>query len=452
MRALQCCLLPVLALMAPAPAGGQVPRGLGETLRRADAAAYSNRIAAGEATVRAGEALASAKGLLPSLRLEGAYTRTTDPLTAFGFTLRQRVVTPEAFAPAVLNFPAAVNNVGTGAVVEQPLFNADAWLGRKAARQTALAAASGERWTRASTALDVLRAYWGAVLASDQEGTMVRALDAARSHVRDAESLVRQGMATKSDALLASVKAGEVEAALLNAQSEARLAKRALAVSLGQPEDTLFVLPESLPLPDRIRATTDLTAAASAIPGLRADVAAAREELAAESAGAQRARSLFLPRVNSFGRLDWSSAGTPFGGRSAWTAGIMVSWSPFTGGSELAEIRSARGREAVARAKAEAAEARAALELARTSDAVTVDRARLDIADAAVAQAREAHRIVARKYEGGLATVTELFEASSAETSAALRFSSARYDLIVALGEYLTALGTDLRPLLALDD
>ncbi len=452
MRSRSWCLLFLPALVWPPAAGAQGPRRLQDALRLAEMAAYPNRIAAGEADARAGEALAPYRGLLPSVRLEAGYVRTTDPLSAFGFTLRQRVVTAGAFAPAALNDPSAVGNLGTGVMIDQPLFNADAWLGRKAARQSAAAAVYAERWTHATTAIGVVRAYWGAVLAHEQERTLASALEAAQSQVRDAESMVRQGLATKSDALLATVKAGDAEASLLGARSQAGLARRALAMEMGDPGDTAFALPDSLPSPERIRAIVDAMTDGATSPAARSDVAASRSVLVAARADAARARSLFLPRLNSFGRVEWNSSGTPFGGRRAWTAGIMLSWSPFAGASELAEIRAARGRETAARAAADAAEGRAELELAQTREAVAVTRARLDIAERAVAQAREAHRIVARKYAGGVATVTELFEAAAAETAVELRFSSSRYDLITTIGERLTSQGRDLSPLFALDD
>lgn len=96
-------------------------------------------------------------------------------------------------------------------MAEVPLLNADAWYGRRAAKQGAEAAAAAARRTRSGTATDVARAYFDAVLAQGQFATMDTALKAARGHVRDAESAVRNVLATRSDALLAAVRAGEVE-------------------------------------------------------------------------------------------------------------------------------------------------------------------------------------------------------------------------------------------------
>jgi outer membrane protein TolC len=155
--------------------------------------------------------------------------------------------------------------------------------------------------------------------------------------------------------------------------------------------------------------------------------------------------------VNAFGRLDWNTAASPFGGQEAWTAGIMLSWSPFTGGAELAAAREAAARRDGASAAAEAAAARGRLELSESATALEVARARTEASGRAVDQSTEAHRIVSRRYEGGLATVVELFDAAAEETAARLSDADARYQLILALARHRRAAGQDPAALTRLD-
>jgi outer membrane protein TolC len=130
----------------------------------------------------------------------------------------------------------------------------------------------------------------------------------------------------------------------------------------------------------------------------------------------------------------------------------MLSWSPFAGASELAEIRTARGRREAARAMSEATQAQAGLELSRTRDAVDLTLARMQIAERGVAQAMDADRIVGRKYEGGLATVTDLLDAAAIETAAELADIAARYDAIIAAAEKRRAEGLGLGALVELGE
>ncbi len=434
------------------PAAAQLT--LADAMHRADRSAYGNRIAAGAAGEKQALSLAPLKGILPSVRIEAAYMRTTDPIGAFGSTMRQRAITPTDFDPGHLNYPGAIGNYQGGIVLEQPLLNADAWLGRRAALHASDASRAAEAWTRLSIRVDVVRAYFGAVLAAERATMLRSAVRSARAHQAQAEAMVRQGMVTKSDALLAAVRAGEVEAQLADAEGGAATARRQLAVQLGgdgadPPAD--MAAPTQLPSADRIRAVIGGDTVAN-VGQLRADVDAATRGLDAARADARRARSTYLPRINSFARYDWNSPDRIYGGDKSWTAGIAASWSVFGGASEMADVRGASARETAARAQVEGAQANARLDVEQTRTTLAVALMRLAIAERAVAQSAEAHRIVARKYDGGLATVVELLDAQTVETQSTLGFAQARYAAIVSAAERRRAVGSDPATLAALDD
>jgi outer membrane protein TolC len=431
----------VAALLWAAPVPAQV-LSLPDALARAEEFAYGNRIAAGQASLARSQGRAALRGILPTVRLEAGFVRTTDPIGAFGTALRQRRISQADLDPGRLNYPADTDNYLGSLVVEQPLLNADAHLGRVAAGRAAAAAEAQAAWTRSGTRLDVLRAYYGAVLAAEQERTLAAAHRAAEQHVAAAEAMERQGLVTKSDALLARVKAGEIEAELLSARGEAALAGRSLAVLLGTPEDSALELPAALPGTAAVRR---LLSADLPLEGVaaRADVRAAEQGLGAARLDVRRAQSLHLPRLNAFARYDWNSAATPFAGDENWTVGVMASWTVFGGASEWAERQAAGGRAATARAQAEAAVAQASLEVARTENARRTALLRLDVMERGAQQGAEAHRIVSRRYQGGLASVVELLEAAAVETQSALALSHARYTGIVVEGERRRAAGQD---------
>ena len=214
--------------------------------------------------------------------------------------------------------------------------------------------------------MDVARAYFGAILAREQVLTLEAATAAARAHVRAAESMVTNGLATKSDALLAAVQAGQVEAQLIGARGNAAIARAQLALMLGQPGDTAFILPDSLPSAAQIRSLLALPAGDSA--SARLDVTAAQLGIEAAQRDVRRANAAYIPRINGFGRYDWNSPDQLFGGQSSYTVGVMASWTPFAGASEIGGRQAALGRADAARAMAEAAEAKAALEQTRHAD------------------------------------------------------------------------------------
>ena len=427
---------------------------LAGALRQADRSAFGNRAAAGTAAEKAAQALAPLKGILPSVRVEAGYVRTTDPIGAFGSTLRQRTITQADFDPSRLNYPAAIGNYQGGIVLEQPLFNADAWLGRRAALRAFDASQASADWTRLSIRLEVVRAYYGTVLAAERTTMLRSAARAAHARQVQTEAMVRQGLVTKSDALLAAIRAGEMDAQLAEADGGATTARRQLAVLLGGDGTALpsgMAAPAELPSAVRIRAVVSADTASIILPS-RADVVAAGLGLDAARADVRRARSTYLPRVNSFARYDWNSPNRLYGGDRNWTAGILASWSPFAGASEIADVQGSAARESGARAQAEAAQANARLDAEQSRTTLAVALTRLAIAERAIAQSVEAHRIVGRKYDGGLATVVELLDAQTAETQSALAFTQARYAVIVSAAERRRAVGDDPATLAALDD
>ena len=437
--------------LAVQTAGAQLT--LSEALRQADHSAYANRVAAGAAAAQAAQAIAPLQGILPNLRLEAGYARTTDPIGVFGDKLRQGVITQSDFDPRRLNSPAAMANYQGGVVLEQPLFIADAWAGRTAARHSAEASQALATWTRLSTRVDVVRAYYGAVLASVRVATLGASSRSAHAHVTQAEAMVRQGLVTRSDALLASVRAGDIDAQLAEAVGAVETARRQLAVIVGRPERELAAdtaAPATLPSADQIRAVVAGDTASSVEP--RADVRGAQQQAATAVADALRARATYLPRVNSFARYDWNGASRPYSGERNWTVGIMASWNPLGSAAELSDIRATAGRASAARAQSEATEAQAALDIAQTRVALTVALTRLRIAEQSVAQSTEAHRIVSRKYDGGLASIVDLLDAQAVETNSALALSEACYRVIIAAAERRRALGGDPATLAALDN
>jgi outer membrane protein TolC len=130
----------------------------------------------------------------------------------------------------------------------------------------------------------------------------------------------------------------------------------------------------------------------------------------------------------------------------------MASWTPFAGAYELAELQATGGRRQAANAAREGAQARADLELAESSVALDVGLARLAIAQRSQQQSADAHRIIARKYAGGVASIVELLDAAAVETASRLGEAAARYALINAVAARQRAIGADLSTMSALDE
>lgn len=449
------------ALTAPSARAQSVPLSLGDAIREADLRAFSNRLAAATTAGDRARARLPLKGILPSARIEAGVIRTTDPIGAFGTTLRQRRVTPAAFDPAALNNPNAVTNAQGGLVLEVPLLNGDAWLGLRAARAAADASSAAGDWSTRSVRVDVVRAYYGAIVAQTKTTVLAEAQRAADAGVRQVRSMVAQGLVTKADALQASVRASDVSAQLLSAQSDAISARQQLALLLGRTTTDLPTLPTEMPsdsavvalaLPDRATANAAMgTAATGAGDGVRDDVRAAQAGVVAAGADRRRAASTMLPRVNGFARYDWNDPRTLYAGTKNWTVGVMASWSVFGGNAELADVAATSARADAARAGLDAVQAQSRLEHDDAARRLTVSLERLTLAGQSAEQSREAYRLVQKRYDGGLATIAELLAAEASATGAALAHVAARYALIDAVATWRRASGGDPAALTALE-
>lgn len=437
------------------PAGEPELMTVSEALAVAGDSAYAVRIAEGETAERSAGRLEALQGILPTVRFESGFMRTTDPVAAFGLELRQRSITQADFDPARLNRPPVGENWAGAVVVEVPLVNPDAWLGLGGAARATDAAEAAAGWEDRRTRAEVVKAYYGAILASEKVETLEAASEAAAAHVRQADLMVEQGLVTKSDALLARVKAGEVDAELASARGEARSAVRQLAMVLGVP-GAVQGLPGRLPSAEAVRRVVGgeglLAGAGEERVEARLDVRAARLGLAAARRGVMRARSSWLPRINAFGRWDWHSPDGLYQDDENWTVGVMAQWTPVAGAAHLAASRAASGRRSVAEARADAALASARLEAESSADRLDAALERLEIAGRAVGHAVEAHRIVSAKYDGGLATVVELLDASATETRTRLQRARAVYTVIAEGAVRALAVGRDPGLFAALDN
>jgi outer membrane protein TolC len=329
-----------------------------------------------------------------------------------------------------------------GLVLEVPVFNADALTGWRAAKSAAEAGEAMADWTAVSTRAMVVKAYYGAVLAEEKVAMLTQATRAAEAAVRQVESMVRQGLVTKADQLQASVRAGEIQSQLLGARHDATTARQQLAMLLGRTDTAAVSLPSALPGDSAVRAFARATPVSGAAL-TRDDVRAAQLGARAAAADRQRATATLLPRVNGFARYDYNSPATLYAGKPNWTVGVMGSWSLFGGASELADVAGASARARGARAGEEAAAVNARVEADAAARSVTLALQRLELATTAATQSTEAHRLVEKRYAGGLATVAELLGAETAATGAALAQAAARYALIDALAQHRRAIGAD---------
>lgn len=397
-----------IALMSFAPARGQErPLSLGEALERAQRRNFEVLRAQTDARAAQAGAHQARAAFLPQLSISESATTTNDPLNVFGFKLRREIVTQADFNPALLNDPGRTDLMTTRFAFRQPVLNPDGLFRHRAAREQARAAVYGVERTRQYVAFQVKQKYYALVLARRSLAVIEAALEAARANRAQADRFFEQGLITRADQLEAGVRVLELESKRSAAEIDVHNASDELRYLLGIEEEVTLTPTDGLE--PRTVSLGDVDV--QAVNRSRSDMQALRFRSEAARQALRAGRLRFLPRLNLFGSYDLNG-GALFGanGRS-WTIGATLQWNLFDGFRQIAGVE---------RAKAELQKSRITLQDQALRNQVEIDAARrgieqtrrqLELAQAAVAQARENLRIRTDRYAQGLEKTTDVLNA-----------------------------------------
>jgi len=427
-------IITALALVLPRSAAAQEPLRLSLADALALAADHHPAAMAAREERRAREAdvLGTSVAYLPRVAVELGVVRSDDPVAAFGTKLRQGRFAQPDFALDALNFPDPVTDVGTTLSLEQPIFQPDALLRRRAARAGARAGRLSEERTAQVVAFDVIRGYLGARLAADRVTVLEESLEAARRTLTQVERLRGEGMVTVVDAQLARSRVSELEASLASARAGADASTDLVLELVGLEPGRPVALTDSLVLP-------------AGVPGdstNRADLAALGAALQAQEANVLRARSQWIPSLGAFGNLSWHDQDFGVGvGPRHWTVGVALRWTIFQGLSDVGALRRAEADRAAARSRLEAAERRAHSEARAAAADQEAAEAAYHAAEAALMQASTAARAADARYSEGASTISELLAVRAAESLQRLARAQALYQARVAGAALVLARG-----------
>ena len=413
------------------PAVESLSLSLEEAVARALEANPTLRAQRARAEARGQLPLQASRAFLPSLNLGLQGMKTTDPVAVFGLKLRQEEFQGEDLALDALNRPDAYSGYNASATIQMPLLAPEGLFGFAAARKAAEAEKAGARRAAGATRFYTIQAYTGAVLAARQVAALDTALAAVRAHVRQAEAMHEQGLATGLDARMAKLKASEIEVQRLAAQAQAENAVSGLRTILALPDSVEILLTDDL-------ATTGATSGCATAGAEcnwenRGDLQAYTAGVQAASNGVKSAWASQLPAVAAFGALGHYAKDAPFkDGSGDWTIGIGLSWNPFQGLAGVGKVKEARAQERVVRAEREAAFRQAELEVLQARRMLEAAQERAQVAAAAAEEAQVALEQARLRYQTGTSSIIELLDVQAAATNATMSELAARRDLLMA--------------------
>lgn len=342
---------------------------------------------------------------LPRFNLAITASHTDNPLNVFGMKLQQSEVLEADFIPDDLNNPDPYTDINTRIEMQLPIWNGGRISQFKQQAQAMLAAAQqGDVAVQQTLTYYVYEAYEGVHAARTFISVAEQAYKAARSYVDTTQNLVNQGVVVRSELLSAQANAAEISVLLEQAQNQEQMALDALRMLMGlapnAPLDVGSRVAMNLPLADL---DALITAALQNNPQLEAK----RRALLADQAAVGVAKADLYPQINVMARSDWNDDQLGFKAQS-YSLAAMASWTFWDFGLTQRSVDQARAKLKVADATLRSEELDVRMQVLQAWRQYQNELKKLAANQAAERFATEAQALVSRRYETGIATMTEV--------------------------------------------
>ncbi len=371
----------------------------------------------------------SRQSYLPKVTFSETLMATNDPGAALVLKLQQNIVKQSDFMPEKLNNADVINDFNTSIQVMQPVYNADAALGR----QLAFTAKKGQELMTARTGesveLQVTRVYYGLVLAQKNIDAVEQSIRTMQTHSSEAARGYSAGLLPKSDKLSTDVRLSELLEQKMMLLDEIKNAEDTLQVMLHLDSGVTIVPTGDLVIDSVLPAESD-----NAFSENRSDLKALETLHQVAILQENMIRASKRPRLNAFLQTNLHSNNI-FSGGSSWALGMNMQWNIYDGMATAGRIQEAKAQEREAMYNYEAAKSGSIAEVEKSKRSLKTARARIDIARKSLEEARASLDYISAQFKTGMAMTFELLMREQAHTYAKLRLNQAKYDYCMAKSE-----------------
>ena len=388
---------------------------------------------------KAGQVKEARSYFLPNLAFTENYSRTNNPVYVFMGKLTQANFQMSDFYLPSLNNPEPLTNFQSRVELVMPLFTG----GKVSAayRATKLgveAAQDNSAFAESSVVKTVTEAFYGSLLASKALQVYDETVKTAEAHLTQVEAMHREGLILDSDLLRIRVFLSDMKQQRASREADAQVARAYLAYAMGYRGDIEprgdFAPPESH--------VPSLSEAQKTALESRGDLQAVNAQTKQAAEGVKMSRADYMPQVGLMASYEqdtqrWS----PGAWGDNWMLGIQLRIPLFDGGARSGRLQTAKAQEIMAQKALLDLEQNALVEVKSAWLKAQSAAQRVDVTAESEAQARENQRIVALRYQEGLAALTDLLDADTALTAAALSRSQAIHDEIVERARLAWAMG-----------
>jgi outer membrane protein len=384
--------------------------------------------------------LRSASGFLPRVTVSETWSRTDSPLMALGTKLNQEIVTPADFDPAVLNHPDPVSNFNTRLAVMQPVWSGGKeYIGRKQATLAREASIQDRERARQETVFNVIKAYYGVLLAKEYHKVAVQSLETTSETVKLAEARHKAGAVLQSDLLRATVQLAEVREMATRSRNGVKLATAALNFAMGVPQGTEHEVSGALSAQEM---KTGMDAMLDEAASKRPDLMSMGLNRRNTDKSVAMARADYLPSLNVMGQMDWNSDRLAGNDAKSWAVMAVLQWNLFDGLVTRSKVKEALATSSKMKSLEEQTRSAVQLQVRQAYYNLSASLDRIAATSSSVQEAEEGLRIVQKRYEIGMTTFVDVLGAENSLIRARTNVLQSLYDNNIAQAELKLAVGT----------
>ena len=391
----------------------------------------------GQAEAQLGVALSA---FYPQVSAKVGYDHSNNPAQVFSMIVAQRDFGANSMAS--INNPGYRQNFRPEIIGKLSLFRGGRDYQNSKAAELGISVAEFERSSVRNALVEAITASYYAYLAAQEAHNVAKdSIFAIADELKQTKLRYEAGAVLKSDVLSLEVKSAEAQEAEISAANAIELAKTGIATLLGLAANQAFTVASSSALPE-----AKLSAAYNELLDLamaqRPEVKAAANQVELNQRRVKSEQGAYLPKADAYVSYGQNSQSPGFSGsKDNVTAGVSVEMDLFSG------LETKNRVSAAERKAAEARESERKTKLAVEQDVkaafLTLEEAlaRMRVAQASVAAADEALRLVNEQRHAGTVTVTRYIEAEVARNKAHSNTIAAHYDALTAEAALKKAVG-----------
>ena len=414
---------------------------LSDVLAMTEEANFQVRMAEADVDIARSRYRQTNAAFLPQLSIEETGIKTNDPLSVFGFRLKQEAVTTADFNPARLNAPDAYNNFTTKFEVRQPVLNSDMLFKRAAVKDQLNATEEQFKGTLEYARFQVKDTYYRLLLVTEQLEAIDKSLEAARENERQAENLFEQDMISRADYLAARVRMLDLESRKSQVQDQLFSVQDNLNYLLGMDKNIKIIPSDSMETP---RFTADHLGEAE--PAENSELRAVKYRVSSAEQMLRSAKFSFVPSVNLFGNYEFNDEVLLGTEGESYMIGATFKWNLFSGFSNIGKVMESKAQLNKAKIAYESSSFKNRLEIEQAKRSIKQAQVQLDFAESSVEQASEDYRIRNDRYEQGMEKTTDLLAAEAKLFQARLQRLDALYQYHSSLAQLELLLERELTP------